>query len=95
MPNITTATANPPYSENNKSVQAPLTYGMQKIWTKTIVISARILKEMHSLIAVILKVIFDCSHNNGAIPNDWKGANVTPLFKKGNRLQTSNYRSFL
>ena len=95
MPNITTTTANLPYSENNKSVQAPFTYGMQKIWANTTVISAKILKEIHSSIAVILKVIFVCSHNTGVIPNDWKGANVTPPFKKGNQLQISNYWPFL
>ena len=55
-------------------------------------ISARVLKEMHSSIAPILKVIFDCCLNTGVVPNDWKVANVTPLFKKGDRLQTSNYR---
>ena len=46
-------------------------------------ISARVLKEMHSSIAPILKVIFDCCLNTGVVPNDWKIANVTPLFKKG------------
>ena len=55
-------------------------------------ISARVLKEMHSSIAPILKVIFDCCLNTGVVTNDWKIANVTPLFKKGDRLQTSNYR---
>ena len=55
-------------------------------------ISARVLKEMHSSITPILKVIFDCCLNTGVVPNDWKIANVTPLFKKGDRLQTSNYR---
>ena len=55
-------------------------------------ISARVLKEMHSLIAPILKVIFDCCLSTGVVSNDWKIANVTPLFKKGDRLQTSNYR---
>ena len=54
-------------------------------------ISARALKEMHSLIALILKAIFNFSLNTGVVPNDWKIANVTPLFKKGGRLQTSNY----
>ena len=55
-------------------------------------ISARVLKEMHSLIAPILKVIVDCCLSTGVVPNDCKIANVTPLFKKGDRLQTSNYR---
>ena len=48
---------------------------------------------MHSSIAPILKVVFDCSLNTGVVPNDWKIENFTPLFKKGDRFQTSNYQS--
>ena len=33
-------------------------------------ISARVLKEMHSSIALILKVIFDFSLNTGTVPNE-------------------------
>ena len=33
-------------------------------------ISARVLKEMHSSIAPILKVIFDCCLNTGVVPSD-------------------------
>ena len=33
-------------------------------------ISARVLKEMHSSIALILKVIFDFSLNTGIVPNE-------------------------
>jgi len=29
---------------------------------------------------------------SGTLPDLWKQANVTPLFKKGSRLKTSNYR---
>ena len=54
-------------------------------------IIARVLQEMHSSTALILKVIFDCSLYTGVVTNDWKIANVTPLFKKGNQLPTSNY----
>ena len=48
-------------------------------------ISARVLKEIHSSIALILKA---SSLNTGVVPNDWKMANVIPLFKKGGQLQT-------
>ena len=54
-------------------------------------ISARILKEMHSKIAPILKIIFDCSFDTGIVLNDWKTANVTPIFQKGDRLKSVNY----
>ena len=45
-------------------------------------ISARVLKEMHNSIVLILKVNFDCSLNTGVVPNDWNIANINPLFKK-------------
>ena len=32
------------------------------------------------------------SLNSGLIPNDWKIAHVTPLFKKGSKCECKNYR---
>ena len=55
-------------------------------------ISARIIKVMHDKIAPILKAIFDCSFDTGIVPNDWKMANMMPIFKKGDQFQPSNYR---
>ena len=46
---------------------------------------------MHSSTAPILKVTFNCSINTGVAPNDWKAANIKFLFKKVDRLPTSNY----
>ena len=46
-------------------------------------ISARVLKEMCISIAPIFKAIFDCSLNTRVVPHDWKIANITSLFKKG------------
>ena len=54
-------------------------------------IPARLLKEYASLIAPILTEIYQNSIDQGAIPKDWKKANVTPLFKKGDRSNASNY----
>jgi hypothetical protein len=39
-----------------------------------------------------LREIFNESIREGVIPDDWKIANVTPIFKKGARDQCSNYR---
>ena len=39
-----------------------------------------------------LKLIFDISLKTGEVPREWKEANVTPLFKKGCKLERSNYR---
>ena len=56
-------------------------------------ISAEILKELQDILAPILKIIFNYSFNTGTVPCDWKMANITPLFKKGDRSQPNNYRS--
>ena len=37
-------------------------------------------------------MIFQHSMDEGDIPTDWKCANVTPIFKKGDRSQSGNYR---
>ncbi len=45
-------------------------------------ISARILKEMTSSIALILTAIYQVSYNTGQAPDNWKKANVVPICKK-------------
>ena len=55
-------------------------------------ISSRFLKAMSSPIAPVLTTLFQASINQGQIPDDWKTAYVTPLFKKGDRAKASNYR---
>ena len=40
----------------------------------------------------ILKVIFTRSLSTGVLSSNWQKANVHPIFKKGRRDQTSNYR---
>ena len=41
---------------------------------------------------VPLSMLFNSSLHEGLIPQDWKDANITPLFKKGSRLSPNNYR---
>ena len=36
--------------------------------------------------------IFDKSLRTREVPKEWKEANVTPIFKKGSKLERSNYR---
>ena len=55
-------------------------------------VNARILKELHSETAPILTFIFKRSFETGIVPDDWKKANVVPIFKKGERYKASNYR---
>ena len=51
----------------------------------------RVLKEV-TLEIVDPLVIFQNSLDSGLVPADWKVANVSPLFKKGGREKTGNYR---
>ena len=55
-------------------------------------IPARFLKECASSLAPYLTLVFNCTLSHGQVPNDWKTANVSAIFKKGNRSSASNYR---
>ncbi|MCG8047725.1 MAG: reverse transcriptase family protein, partial [Candidatus Thiodiazotropha endolucinida] len=55
-------------------------------------ISARILKECSDSIAPLLTLIFQQSLTEGRVPDDWRHANVTAIFKKGSRQDPANYR---
>jgi hypothetical protein len=48
-------------------------------------IPARILRDLADVIAPPLTLIFQKSLDEGNIPNDWRTANVTAIFKKGER----------
>ena len=37
-------------------------------------------------------ILFTQSFNSGELPNDWLTANITPVFKKGDKSNPSNYR---
>ena len=39
-----------------------------------------------------LNIIFEMSINSGTCPSLWKNADITPLYKKGDASQASNYR---
>ena len=52
----------------------------------------QILKRLASEIAPILQIIFQKSLDTGKVPTDWKQANVCPIYKKGERYNTANYR---
>jgi hypothetical protein len=55
-------------------------------------IKPAILKELAPQIAPILTTIFQKSIETSEIPEDWRNAHVTPVYKKGSRYQASNYR---
>ena len=53
---------------------------------------ARVLKELASEISAYLTAIFQRSFDTGYVPKDWRKANVTAIFKKGEKFKASNYR---
>ena len=55
-------------------------------------ISPRVLKEFAHEIAPVLTLIYQRSIDTGILPLDWKQANISPIFKKGERSKASNYR---
>ena len=55
-------------------------------------IHPRVLKESAEVLAEPLALIFTKSLAEGKLPEQWKEANVTPLFKKGDKSKPGNYR---
>ncbi len=55
-------------------------------------IKPRVLKELHAELTPILCFLFQLSIDQGKIPDDWRTANVTPIYKKGPKHLASNYR---
>ena len=50
------------------------------------------LVELVEEISEVVAIMYNKSLTTGDIPNDWKLANVTPVFKKGSKSNPSNYR---
>ena len=55
-------------------------------------IHPRLLKELSSVIAEPLAKPFQNSLVQDVVPNDWREANITELFKKGSKSASQNYR---
>jgi hypothetical protein len=51
-----------------------------------------VLKETAKQISPALTLVFQASINQGKLPEEWKSANITPLFKKGDRSALVDYR---
>ena len=55
-------------------------------------IPGRILKLCAPEIVDAYVLLFQTSLDQGKVPNDWKDANIIPIFKKGNKTKAENYR---
>jgi len=55
-------------------------------------ITVNFLKATQQVISEPLALIFTKSMNEGSVPLSWREANVTPIFKKGSKTETCNYR---
>ena len=55
-------------------------------------VPARVLKHCADSAATVLQKIFQASIDNKYLPQDWRKANVTPIYKKGDKSCPANYR---
>ena len=55
-------------------------------------ICPRVLKELAQELKQPLSMLFRKSFEEGEVPQDWRDANVCPIYKKGERHLSANYR---
>ena len=51
-----------------------------------------LLRELSEELSGPLSILFRRTLDEGTVPTDWRAANVTPLYKKGNKSTPGNYR---
>ena len=55
-------------------------------------IPTKVIKFCANAIAPVLQIIYTQSLEQATVPQEWLSANITPVFKKGNRSTPANYR---
>ena len=55
-------------------------------------IPTKVIKLCANVIAPVLQIIYSQSLKYATLPQDWLSADITPVFKKGNRSTAANYR---
>ena len=55
-------------------------------------IGPRVLQEAADVLCAPLSVVFRRSLEEEVVPDDWKKANITPIFKSGSKMTAGNYR---
>jgi len=53
---------------------------------------SRVLQEMANILDSPLAMLYNKAIKDGILPEDWKCANVSSIFKKGSKLDAENYR---
>ena len=48
--------------------------------------------ERGPLICTLAHILFTTSYNSEKLPADWRSANITAIYKKGNKKEPKNYR---
>ena len=71
--------------EKLKGLNEHKAFGVDKV-------SPYVLKKSAEAFSVPLTLIFQKSLDTGEVPNEWREANVSPIFKKGSKLEPANYR---
>jgi len=56
------------------------------------IMSPCLLEEIHEYLVTPVSILLRKSLDEGVVPDDWKIANVSPIFKKGDKRKVSNYR---
>ena len=51
-----------------------------------------VMKELADELAPALMILFQSSLSSGVVPADWRAAHTTPIFKKGEQYDPTNYR---
>jgi len=51
-----------------------------------------ILRNLHQTVAPILQILFQKCYDTGQTPDEWRKANVSPIYKKGDKTEPANYR---
>ncbi|KAK4813305.1 LOW QUALITY PROTEIN: hypothetical protein QYF61_023456 [Mycteria americana] len=55
-------------------------------------IHPRVLRELAEVLTKLLSILYQQSWLTGEVPVDWRSANVTPIYKKGQKEDPGNYR---
>ena len=74
-----------PNGVTNNWIGSIFTYGPDGL-------NARVSKECRTEIGPVLAYIYNALLAQGSVPDDWRSANVVPIYKKGEMYDPANYR---